>query len=407
MNIFQIAFEAAQLTYQRCFAVSAQKLLLSEDQTNQVAVNVFRQDGTFVTDLSLEDRKVDVVVDSILPMPEAREIDWHPIQSAVSTRPPGKIPNIGSGCFFSSFIQFVLSSPEMIRAISKLPDEVQDQSEEMQKFIKYLKNFIDDYFKTSDLDITNLRRSFSRALNIQIEEGQQDPSECFFRFSEILQSIQNTEKRISSEGETFENSNANTITISLRKENGQPIPDGKRTLSNILRSQRIHVQHPGKPHITFTQKFKKTPPFLVLSATRMCNKTVAKVPNELLLWVIHQLYYLFTGKFYASEVRSYKIQDSLEDPLETFTLEKDHIEIGQNQEYDLTGYIIHLGERADNGHYVSYVKKKDEWYCCDGLNITKCNLSELNQDHKPGSASMWFYSQKGSQDLDDSKDQSD
>jgi ubiquitin carboxyl-terminal hydrolase 8 len=44
--------------------------------------------------------------------------------------------------------------------------------------------------------------------------------------------------------------------------------------------------------------------------------------------------------------------------------------------YDLIGVINHVGN-IFGGHYFSYIKKKDEWYCCDDTNSKKINEREI------------------------------
>ncbi len=47
-----------------------------------------------------------------------------------------------------------------------------------------------------------------------------------------------------------------------------------------------------------------------------------------------------------------------------------------NKSYELIGIINHVGN-IFGGHYFSYVKKNNGWYCCDDINYIKINEAEI------------------------------
>jgi|GEM_PF-4584027 len=47
--------------------------------------------------------------------------------------------------------------------------------------------------------------------------------------------------------------------------------------------------------------------------------------------------------------------------------------------YQLSSFIVHSGNSAGSGHYVSYVRRHDGWYLCDDATISKVSDEEVNE----------------------------
>lgn len=45
--------------------------------------------------------------------------------------------------------------------------------------------------------------------------------------------------------------------------------------------------------------------------------------------------------------------------------------------YELKSMVIHVGDRIENGHYISYVERDREWYCVDDLKVRKSAISDV------------------------------
>ncbi len=56
---------------------------------------------------------------------------------------------------------------------------------------------------------------------------------------------------------------------------------------------------------------------------------------------------------------------------------------GVRHVYNLTGFIVHIGQSAQSGHYISYIKKDDQWYGANDSNVepvTDIEIAEAAKD---------------------------
>ena len=50
-------------------------------------------------------------------------------------------------------------------------------------------------------------------------------------------------------------------------------------------------------------------------------------------------------------------------------------------EYSLFAVAVHIGSSISGGHYVSFVKRNDNWYFCNDEAINSCSESKaINKD---------------------------
>ena len=83
-------------------------------------------------------------------------------------------------------------------------------------------------------------------------------------------------------------------------------------------------------------------------------------------------------KFEQSEegLKPVKINRAFDIPLE-LVLNGSKTLDGAPRIYECSGFIVHLGDSIESGHYISYVKKRGVWWCCNDDYIRRVNLSEV------------------------------
>lgn len=79
-------------------------------------------------------------------------------------------------------------------------------------------------------------------------------------------------------------------------------------------------------------------------------------------------------RFAWSDQRQVKVTDSVSMP-RFFKIPSEFIEVNSKREYHLSGFIVHLGENASNGHYIVYIKNGEHWYCCNDSRVVEAGRS--------------------------------
>ena len=49
-----------------------------------------------------------------------------------------------------------------------------------------------------------------------------------------------------------------------------------------------------------------------------------------------------------------------------------------NFKASLIGSVLHIGPSTTSGHYISYVKVTDNWYCCNDTSVTLAEFSDFS-----------------------------
>ncbi|OHT04632.1 hypothetical protein TRFO_27843 [Tritrichomonas foetus] len=109
-------------------------------------------------------------------------------------------------------------------------------------------------------------------------------------------------------------------------------------------------------------------------------KVDAKRYSEIVEYPNYLIIHLKRFQYDYTTWKRYKLTHQYEFPVK---LEKNH------QKYDLTGIIIHHGS-AEYGHYFSYIKTEDEWYCFNDSCVSKSSL-QVALDSGKNDGYLLFY----------------
>lgn len=124
------------------------------------------------------------------------------------------------------------------------------------------------------------------------------------------------------------------------------------------------------------------------------EKTRFKEAPEHLLWSVNRYAYSPSrGAYKDTTPISVK---------ETFTLDQNHIQSGAAT-YRMQAFILHIGGTG-GGHYVGYVRKRDQWYRCDDTRVTP--VSKREAEARMGEAYV-FYAERTSHRFIPSQDRTE
>lgn len=299
--------------------------------------------------------------------------------------PEAGIPNgpaFGSkqynNCFANSFIQYVNSSPVYRESIQALP---------LGHELYCLKEFLNEleFAKANNLKVAIIDTNKIRAL-LDIDIGtQEDAGELIPRLLAKVPSLNKNKfsmKFIKTFDENKLPNGADKVSVSCEKrDQGELFSvklEGNRyselsdlfaeVLHDTKENEGMRPKRNGfdvayaqnVPLKSKTMIFSKPPKEINLDVCRTIRNidgTTKKI-NRTLSADNQQI--VINGKYFES-------------------LPDDHVVI-----YQITSFIQHKGASANNGHYMSYKKIKDQWYCYDDDIVTAASQADIKEAMKSG-----------------------
>ncbi len=304
------------------------------------------------------------------------------------------LANLGNTCYLNSTLQILLNIYELNDYLVKVSNLNNIHDSFLTKEWINLYKFISDnnHSKISPNRFIEYSKEISKLKNREEFSGfEQNDANDYFYF--IIESFHNSLNKIDSEiimnksKHTFINDYNNEIQKidssiisklfqSCLLYNYVNMDNGNKEFHKIEHGNTIELSIPNKENITiydcFLETFKddklenenawfddKTNNKKnVIKQTRICY-----LPTIL---VIHLKRWVnFTNK------NTKLIKCPLILDLSEFLFDK-----SINKSYELFGIINHVGN-IFGGHYFSYVKKNNDWYCCDDINYSKINENEI------------------------------
>ncbi len=71
-----------------------------------------------------------------------------------------------------------------------------------------------------------------------------------------------------------------------------------------------------------------------------------------------------------------KVSTAMTDNLEHITAPQELFADNVSANYELKGFTLHLGSTPRSGHYMSYVKIQDQWFCCNDSEVSALTTEE-------------------------------
>jgi hypothetical protein len=105
---------------------------------------------------------------------------------------------------------------------------------------------------------------------------------------------------------------------------------------------------------------------------RVITKRLVAAPDSLIVKLSR---FSMTGTCFENNLRYHKKKLDVAIPFE-LTLTVDKVADGRERAYECSGFFVHIGSSIQGGHYISYVKKNDSWWCCNDSRVFRVSESE-------------------------------
>lgn len=301
------------------------------------------------------------------------------------------LPNSGNTCYMNAVLQ-------IIAALYK------DEAKNSPSLIKLINKINTTHNPLDGSNITELNSLPEKAREMATSRQQQDPDEFIYALEgrDFLESISYTEnllfKRENNEQFLFQKQLPAQSSYALRVSFSQKSTDGI-DLSKMIASSREELVKDGGIEIDSWDQY--LPYKGAMSSFLKENKSTLEPQqgSRLKHYIKQQIIDKMPSKLYVQLNRfsdpSKKITDLVHGTME-ITIHpdpnKDH-----TVSFDLNGFIVHIGNGTQSGHYVAYVKRENEnfeykWYKADDKVIQKITLTEATAESKK--AYLLFYKKR-------------
>lgn len=280
---------------------------------------------------------------------------------------PAGLPNSGNNCFANATLQLLLHDPEMRKAVEHAPDSV--------------KNVVSSYGSTS------VQSGQLRALlgETEVDGQQHDPAELLTKFFDSLEQPSFTGPKTlfyrEQKGKT-EATKTRTISQEIKPILQVPLSPNKPFLS-LLEESLESTQVADGVELNETTRFIEAPSRLTVQLNRFTyDGTAKKITTP-----VEGLFSFTLPSKYVVENRA-ELPES-EKPLrgnEAKAFADEHM--SQNhahragEQYELEFFISHLGNSVNSGHYISYARKKGQWFCMNDSSVTAISREEAEKAAK-------------------------
>lgn len=276
------------------------------------------------------------------------------------------LPNIGNSCYFNAFIQ--ICNPLIDDLIKNNINRVEQSTNNLLNVV-YL--FYNKYFMTDNImdEYINMYKALNIKKNFSFKT-QQDSSEMILLITDLLKDNKLTKSLVSVEfNQVIQCNNCLSYKICAKQIESMLISNTLMTSNNSV--------------ITFKEFLGNSllkNNFIPAPSDEFKCKCNEKTPTIRTVLISLPTYlYINVGR-YDNNLR--KIKKTLEIPdnltittpinIDDILSKKNNDKI--NNTYQLTGIVVHIGSVLNSGHYVAYIKKDTDWYYCDDLTVSKCDI---------------------------------
>lgn len=290
------------------------------------------------------------------------------------------LKNIGNTCFMNSGLQIILrckSLRDFLLSHDKFESDVLNCMKELFVETGRKKVVAPTMFK-------KIMKS-NRFKNYTQEDSHEFLGELLDQIEEALKEEFKTEKKDSKEETLISDIfDIHTKTLLVSRESKE-----KSEVKNTNRFMYISVTNKDKD-ITLNDCLKRSFRVETLKgdakwkpegkdaqeASKMCYPT--KFPNYLIMLITRYSYSRSSSKKLSTNINVKQYWKSAK-------------VFPENMYYELVGFVNQMGG-MNSGHYVSYIKKDDKWFCCNDSNIMEVNTGNAIKQAKK--AYLLFFESK-------------
>ena len=238
-----------------------------------------------------------------------------------------------NNCWINSLLQILLNSEDLKQSLKNIPA---------------FKKFIDRYdLKRNGSNVTlnaqEIREYLSENSDIASESKTEDLHEPLNRILELLRSKNPGLQNSLYTYHHYEYADGRPNEVSSIKDENNGIIGLPESSNDNLQARLSEYFHSPQNQVVVEERK------LVLE-----ERKLAFAPKDLFF-----------------HIQRYLHQDMLLAVPQNFSLEATYLEDNKSKDYELKGFAVFL-----SGHYISYVKKADQWYMCNDSTVEKASEEE-------------------------------
>lgn len=316
--------------------------------------------GTFFTE--------DFFASSTNPPPPGGAGDVYPDGARIEFVPgqPVGIHNGGSNCWAVSTMQMIMNVPSLVHGIENDVQFAGVEFEPLREFIRQYREAQQNQQPVPNLQAYTLRQVLHTINNVFDLNGnvQEDAGEAFLMILGRLQEGTSVSHRLNisydavqsdghTVGRTIHEQHESIIQLDLNDENAS----FEERLDAFFNREIPHdaPQIRSRPEVRYQDG---APREFILQTNRFVYRERT------------------TGD--PSTTYSVKLNTLVAVP-QRFTLSGNYVLTGQEGQYECDAFVEHRGLNMGSGHYVSYIKKDNRWWCCNDTRVTPVSLRTVDR----------------------------
>ncbi len=269
---------------------------------------------------------------------------WQASRPFIAGQPVG-LSNGGNNCWLNSSLQLLANSPSLHRRLRQIP--------EFSQFLDSYAAARGDHQKMAkNIDTDLLRQLLSRetAGQISSEHKQEDAAQLFEYLFEGSNTLLQFDQQL------------NSAPSAVRREPMLQLDPGSNLQSNFRQLFNNFFDCRSDIGQRVQLFFQRAPDEFLLQIKRFYQRNDPATNTTQL------------GKINAQ----FDVPQRLGIP-QNFMRSG-----GESPEYICDGFILHIGENKESGHYISYIKVKNTWWYCSDFTVYEVSSTQAHQAMKDG-----------------------